>query len=125
MLNIRLYLALFVAIVYLVVAPGASLFGAALSGDSLIMRVSLGDPLSWLITVLIVLIVFGVWKRYAWAWWLGVAAAAVQLARMGMWVAQHYSLSRLPGEGTLLVLGLLVVFLALMLSPGMRLACRR
>lgn len=125
MINVRLYLALFVAIVYLVVAPGASLFGAALFGDSLVLRVSLGDPLSWLITVLIALIVFGVSKRYAWAWWLGVAAAVVQLARMGMWVAQHYSLSRLPGEGTLLVLGLLVAFLVLMLSPGMRLACRR
>lgn len=125
MLNVRLYLALFVAIVYLVVVPGASLFGAALSGDSLTLRVSLGDPLSWLSTVLVLLIIFGVWKRYAWAWWLGVAAAAVQLGRTGMWVAQHYSLSRLPGETTLLVLGLLIAFLVLMLSPGMRLACRR
>ena len=125
MLNVRLYLALFVAIVYLVVVPGASLFRAALYGDTLTLRVSFGDPLLWLSTALILLIIFGVWKRYAWAWWLGVAAAGFQLVRMGMWVVQHYSLSRLPGEVTLLVLGLLVTFLVLMLSPGMRMACRR
>lgn len=125
MLNVRLYLALFVAIVYLVVVPGASLFRAALSGDALTLRVSFGDPMLWLSTVLILLVIIGVWKRYAWAWWLGVAAAAFQLVRIGMWVAQHYSLSRLPGDTTLLVLGLLVTFLVLMLSPGMRMACRR
>lgn len=125
MLNVRLYLALLAAIAYLVVVPGDALFRAALSGDALTMRVSFSDPLSWLITALVVLIIFGVWKRYAWAWWLGVAAAALQLVRMAMWVAQHHTLSRLPGEGTLLVLGLLLTFLVLMLSPGMRMACRR
>lgn len=125
MLNVRLYLALLVAVVYLVLVPGDSLFRAALSGDALTLRVSFADPLSWLIMALILLVIFGVWKRYAWAWWLGVAAAGFQLVRLGMWVVQHYSLSRLPGEFTLLVLGLLVTFLVLMLSPGMRMACRR
>lgn len=125
MLNARLYLALIVALVYLVAVPGTSLFRAALSGDALTLRVSFGAPVLWLTTVVLLLVIWGVWKRFAWAWWLGVAAAAFQLVRMGLWVAQHYSLSRLPGEGTLLVLGLLTVFLVLMLSPGMRMACRR
>lgn len=125
MLNARFFLAIVVAIVYLVVVPGTSLFRAAVSSDALTLRVSFGTPLLWLTTALIVLIIFGVWKRFAWAWWLGVAAAGFQLVRMGLWVSQHYSLSRLPGEGTLLVLGLLVSFLVLMLLPGTRMACRR
>lgn len=125
MLNARFFLAIVVAIVYLVAVPGTSLFRAAVSNDALTLRVSFGTPLLWLTTAVIVLIIFGVWKRFAWAWWLGVAAVGFQLVRMGLWVSQHYSLSRLPGEGTLLVLGLLVSFLVLMLLPGTRMACRR
>ncbi|MCZ4306257.1 hypothetical protein O4G98_16090 [Zoogloeaceae bacterium G21618-S1] len=125
MLNARFFLLIAIALVYLVAVPGTSLIRAAISGDALTLRLSFGTPMLWLTTAVIVLIIFGLWKRFAWAWWLGIAAAGFQLVRMGLWVSQHYSLSRLPGEGTLLVLGLLVSFLVLMLLPGTRMACRR
>ena len=85
---------------------------------------ALMEPTIWIALALAAVITFGLWKRYAWAWWLGVAAAGFQLFRIfEAWY--HRGLSRLPGVPTLIALGLLVLLLVLLLPRRSRLGCNR
>ena len=85
---------------------------------------SLARPAVWIALLLAAIVTFGLWKRYAWAWWVGVAAACVQL----FLIAQAWfdrGLSRLPGVPTLIALALLVLLLVLLLPQGSRRGCNR
>jgi uncharacterized membrane protein (DUF2068 family) len=85
---------------------------------------SLSRPVVWITLLVAAIVTFGLWKRYAWAWWLGVAAAAYQIFRIGeAWY--HHGLSRLPGVPTLIALALLVLILVLLLPRRSRLGCNR
>lgn len=85
---------------------------------------SLSQPVVWITLLVAAIVTFGLWKRYAWAWWLGVAAAACQIFRIGeAWV--NHGLSRLPGVPTLIALALLVLILVLLLPRRSRLGCNR
>lgn len=85
---------------------------------------SLAQPGLWVALLLAAVITFGLWRRYAWAWWLGVAAACFQLFRIGeAWFAR--GLSRVPGTPTLIALVLLVLVLVLLLPRRSRLGCNR
>jgi len=84
---------------------------------------SLSQPVVWITLLIAAIVTFGLWKRYAWAWWVAIAAAAYQLFRIGeMWYAHAF---RLPGIPTLIALVLLVVLLVLLLPRRSRLACSR
>ncbi|HVI38210.1 MAG TPA: hypothetical protein VM684_18375 [Gaiellales bacterium] len=85
---------------------------------------SLSHPVVWITLLVAAVITFGLWKRYAWAWWLGVAAAAYQTFRIGeAWYAR--GLSHVPGVPTLIALALLVLILVLLLPRRSRLGCNR
>jgi benzodiazapine receptor len=85
---------------------------------------SLSNPFVWVTLLVAAVITFGLWKRYAWAWWVGVAAAAYQLFRIGeAWVSR--GLSHVPGVPTLIALVLLVLILVLLLPRRSRLGCNR
>jgi uncharacterized membrane protein (DUF2068 family) len=84
----------------------------------------LAQPTLWVALLLAAVITFGLWQRYAWAWWLGVAAACFQLFRIGdAWFDR--GLSRVPGTPTLIALALLLVLLVLLLPRRSRLGCNR
>ena len=125
MLNLRIVLAILIALTYFLVVPAGSLMRLGFGGDAMTLRVSAGTPVLWLTAVVTVLIAWGIWKRFAWAWWLGAAAALAQLVRMGLWLAQHNGFARMPADHILLTAGLLGGFLLVLLTPGMRAACRR
>ena len=85
---------------------------------------SLAQPPVWVALLLAAIVTFGLWKRYAWAWWVGVAAACFQLFRIGdAWFDR--GLSRMPGVPTLIALALLALLLVLLLPPGSRRGCNR
>lgn len=71
--------------------------------------------------LVVVLVTYGLWKRYAWAWWLGVAAAGYQVFR----IASANGLSRMPGTATLIALALLLLVIVLLLPRRSRLGCNR
>ena len=85
---------------------------------------SLSRPTLWIALLLAAVITFGLWKRYAWAWWLAVAAAGYEIFVIGSaWFAR--GLSRVPGVPTLLTLALMVLLLVLLLPRRSRLGCNR
>jgi len=120
-----LRLAAALAFAYALLVLGAPLIDAGFGGRSVSLRVNLVQPLTWLLVALGLLVGWGLWQRYAWAWWLGVAVALVQLVRLGMALAAHFSWSRLTAPSMLLQLGLLLAFLALLLPARVRAACNR
>lgn len=86
---------------------------------------SLSQPTMWIALLVAALVTFGLWKRYAWAWWLGVAAAAYQIFRIVSAHVQARGLAQLPGTPTLIALALLLLLLVLLLPRRARLGCNR
>jgi benzodiazapine receptor len=84
----------------------------------------LAEPTIWIALLVAALVTFGLWKRHAWAWWLGVGAALYQLFRIfEAWFGR--GLSRVPGVPALIALGLLLLLLVLLLPRRSRLGCNR
>ena len=85
---------------------------------------SLSRPALWIALLVAALVIFGLWKRQAWAWWLAIGAAAWQLFRIfEAWFGR--GLASVPGVPTLIALALLLLLLALLLPRRARLGCNR
>lgn len=84
----------------------------------------LSHPGVWVAFLVAALVAWGLWKHYAWAWWLGLAAALFQLFRIVSWYVQG-PLGRVPGTYTLIAVALLVLLLVLLAQRRVRLACSR
>jgi hypothetical protein len=106
-----------------VLVGGPVQFGAG--GESVTMRLSIASPLTWLVGLLAVVIGCSLWARFAWAWWLGLAAALFQGWRLLAPVFAGGRFPRMPGTTTLLVLALLLVFIVLLFMPKARASCSR
>jgi hypothetical protein len=84
----------------------------------------LSRPTLWIALLVAAFVTYGLWKRYAWAWWLAIAAAAYQLFRIGeAWFSR--GLGHVPGVPTLIALVLLLLLLVLLLPRPARLGCNR
>jgi hypothetical protein len=121
----RVLLACLLAIAYLVILLSGSLVHIAGSGDGFMLRVNARYPLTWAAAIVAGIVAWGLWQRYSWAWWLGVAGALVQLFRLGRAHIMHASLAKPPSLYVLLLAGLLVVFLVLLFTAPARAACSR
>ncbi|QID19212.1 hypothetical protein G3580_17260 [Nitrogeniibacter mangrovi] len=119
------YFAISILLLYAWFVASDSLLNVGLSDVAVSLRLNLVRPVSWLIVALCLIDAWGLGKRFAWAWWLGVVGALVQLARMGWWVAHHHSLSQLPGTDVWLAAAMLLSFLVVLLVPAVRRACAR
>jgi hypothetical protein len=89
------------------------------------LRVSAGHWASWLVGLLSLLLAWGLWARYAWAWWLALAAALVQGWRLVSAHVARHGAGRMPDATTLIVLVLLLMFVVLLFMPKARAACNR
>ena len=98
-----------------------------LSGGSqaVTLRLQIDQPITWLVGLIALAIALGLWIRYAWAWWLGLAAALFQGWRMAWPLVSGAGAPRLPGTVTAVVLALLLVFVVLLLMPKARATCNR
>jgi uncharacterized membrane protein (DUF2068 family) len=85
----------------------------------------LSQPATWIAGLTALLVAWGLWKHYRWAWWLGMGAASFQLYRVGSWIVDHFGLSRPPAFAPLLVAVLLLTFLVLALPSSVRTSCSR
>ncbi|MDE2427118.1 MAG: hypothetical protein KGM99_00215 [Burkholderiales bacterium] len=121
----RIIIAALIAIVYVALVVGMSLIHFANTGNYLNLRLNIAQLSNWIIAIIGLLLAWGLWQRYAWAWWGGVAAAGFQLYRTVSWIVTHYSFSHLPGMHLLAITALLVAFLVLLLSPKAMASCNR
>lgn len=121
----RIHLAAATAVAYSVVVLCGTLIRFALTGDAFTLRFSFSQPATWVAGVTALLVAWGLWKHYRWAWWLGMAAASFQLYRVGSWLVDHASFSRPPAFGPLLLAVLLLSFLALAFPSRVRTSCSR
>jgi translocator protein len=71
------------------------------------------------------LVAVGLWRRYAWAWWLGIAAAGYQIFRIASAHVHMRGFGHVPGFATLIALALLVLVLVLLLPRTSRRGCNR
>jgi uncharacterized membrane protein (DUF2068 family) len=106
-----------------VLASGPIHLGAGAS--AMTVRLSAAHAVGWLIGLLSFVLAIGLWTRYAWAWWLALAAALFQGWRI---VSAHLAirgLAKMPSTTALVLLVLLVVFVVLLLIPKARATCSR
>jgi len=119
------YLAILALLVYAWLVSKGSLLQISASTEAFSFRLAFTQPLTWLVLALSLLAAWGIWKHFAWAWWLGLIGGVVQLGRLLYWALHRFDLNHLPGDGVWLVFGVLVTFLVLMVLPAVRLACQR
>jgi hypothetical protein len=106
-----------------ILAGGPMHVGAG--SGAMMLRVSAGHWVSWLVGLVSLLLAWGLWVRQAWSWWLGMAGALVQGWRLVSAHFVHGGAMRVPNATTLVVLVLLLAFVALLLMPKARTACNR
>jgi len=85
----------------------------------------LADPALWIVLVIALLVLIGLWGRRAWAWWLAVGAACFGIFRIVSPYLHGRSLGHLPGAWTLIALALLLAALLLLVPRKARLAANR
>ena len=122
--NLQVRLASLSAAAYAVLAVSGVLQQFQRTGNWGALAAGFSRPGVWVAFVIGALVAWGLWKRYAWAWWLGLAASVFQLWRIGSWYLQG-PLGRVPGGWTLVTILLLVLLLVLLLQRGVRASCSR
>jgi hypothetical protein len=85
---------------------------------------SLSHPALWIALLVAALVTFGLWKRYAWAWWLAMAASLFQGWRI-VWPWVERGFAHVPSMPALVALALLLLMLVLLLPRRSRMGCSR
>jgi translocator protein len=109
---------------YVAVVVGGTLLHFANTGDVYTLKYSLTRPVTIIAALVGALVAFGLWRSYAWAWWLGLVAAAVQLYRFGPWFTERLINGQVP-TGSWLIAFLLLAFSVLHLTKAVRKSCSR
>jgi translocator protein len=118
-------LASFSAAAYATLGIAGILYPLAHSGNFRVLRHALSQPPVWLAIVGAALVAWGLARRQAWAWWLGVIAAGYQLAMLLFAYVRGPAFGHLPRPWTLIAMVLLALVLVLLLPRRARLACSR
>jgi len=121
----RIVLAAFVAVVYLAVTVGNAILHISGNGSHLSLNINFNQLANWLIAIVSIMVAIGLCGRYAWAWWLGLAAGGFQLFRLVRRVLAQNSMAYLPSTHVFLLFGLLLIFLLLLISPKAMASCNR
>lgn len=95
------------------------------TGSLRVLVRSLSQPGLWVVLLVAAVVAWGLWKRYAWAWWLGVAAAGYQLFRIVASYVQSPVLGHVPRPSVLVAATLLAVILVLLFTRKARLGANR
>lgn len=112
------------AAAYVVVVVGGIFAHFAGTGDLYTLRYSLTLPATLIVTIIGSVIALGLWRRHAWAWWLGLTAVAVQLTRFSPWLLERLNNDNVPASSWLITF-LLLAFLLALLTPAVRQSCSR
>jgi hydrogenase/urease accessory protein HupE len=120
----HLRLAAFCALAYGLLLVSGVLHHFQRTGSLRALVRGLSQPWLWVALLIALLVMYGLWRRYAWAWWLGILAAGFQVFR----ILSPYVMAggaRLPPASTLVALVLLLLVIVLLLPRKARLASSR
>lgn len=117
-------LASVVAAAYVLMVVGGMLLHFFNTGELGTLKYSLMLPATLAAIFVGGLVAFGLWHRFAWAWWLGFAAVGIQLIRFGSWFVGRLSAGNAPLASWVIAV-LLLAFLLLLLSKATRQQCTR
>lgn len=117
-------LASVIAVAYISMIAGGMLLHFVATGDFGTLKYSLMLPATLGAIVVASLVAFGLWHRHAWAWWLGLVAAAIQLIRFGSWFVARMSAGGAPVASWIIAF-LLAAFLCVLLLRTTRQQCSR
>jgi hypothetical protein len=121
----QLRLAALCAFAYAVLAVSGLVHHFQRTGSLRVLLRGLMQAQLWIVLLVALLVTFGLFCRQAWAWWLGVAAAAFGVFRIVSAYVQGPGFGRVPGAWTLIALALLVLILVLLAPRKARLAANR
>ncbi|MEJ8836901.1 hypothetical protein [Ramlibacter sp. AN1133] len=121
----QLRLAALCAIAYALLAVSGLVHHFQRTGSLRVLLRGLMQPQLWIVLLLALLVTIGLFGRQAWAWWLGVAAAAFGVFRIVSAYVQGGHLGHVPGAPTLVALVLLLLTLVLLAPRKARLAANR
>jgi hypothetical protein len=100
-----------IAATYVLVVIGGMLLHYFTTGELGTLRYSLMLPATICAIGIGSLVTWGLWKGFAWAWWLGLGAVMVQLYRFSSWFIARLNGGSAPLASWIIVF-LLVVFFA-------------
>jgi hypothetical protein len=95
------------------------------TGSLRVLLRGLMNPQLWVVLLVALLVTFGLLHRQAWAWWLGIAAAAFGVFRIVSAYVRGPGFGSVPPAWTLIALALLVLVLVLLVPRKARLAANR
>lgn len=121
----QLRLASVSAAAYAALAASGTVYQLQRSGSLRAFVQGLTRPSLWLLLLVAIVVAWGLWNRYVWAWWLGVAAAGWEVYVIGTAYAHSRAFGHLPRPPTLLALGLLLFMLALLFQRKARAAASK
>lgn len=120
----RAQLASLIAAAYVLVVVGGMLLHYFTTGELGTLRYSLMLPATIGAIFLGSLVAWGLWNRFAWAWWLGLLAVSLQLYRFGGWFSARLNGGHAP-LASWIIAGLLIAFLCVLLTKEARRSCSR
>jgi hypothetical protein len=113
-----------IAATYVLVVLGGMFLHYLTTGELGTLRYSLMLPATIAAISIGSLVAWGLWKRFAWAWWLGLIAVVFQLYRFSGWFSARLSGGQAP-VASWVIAGLLVAFLCVLLTKEARRSCSR
>jgi hypothetical protein len=96
-----------------------------LTGDSGTLWYSLRLPATIIAVLVSGAVAWGLWQEFAWAWWSGLFAVAVQIYRIGEWFLSRLTLGHQLPVTSWLAVFLLVTFLLVLLATSTRASCSK
>lgn len=96
-----------------------------LTGEIYTLKYSLMLPSVWITAIMGLIISWGLWNHYRWAWWLGLGAGTYQLLASILYVIEQALSGITIKFGVIAVLVLLICFLTFLLLPATRKQCIR
>lgn len=123
--NTPLRLASFCSATYAALAVSGVVHHFQRTGSIGALLRGLSSPYVWVVVLVAILVAVGLWKRYAWAWWLGLAAAGYQLFRIVVSYVQSPAFGNLPRASTMVSIVLLLAIVLLLVTRKARLGANR
>jgi hypothetical protein len=123
--NLPLRLASVCSVAYAALIASGVVHHFQRTGNLRLLARGLMQPGLWLVLLVAGLVAWGLWKRFAWAWWLGVAAAGYQLFRIVASYVQSPVFGHVPRASLLVSFTLLAAILLLLFTRKARLGATR